>query len=414
MNILFLMISFPNIRESSNLYSDLAEEFRINGHNVYIATLLEKKYNHNTYLERVKKLNVLRIKAGNWFDTNSVIKKGLTLVTIANYFKKAINKYFSNIKFDLVIYPTPPITFAPTVKYIKKRDKCKSYLILRDIFPQNVRDLGLLNNQLLFSYFRRKEKQLYDISDYIGCMSEGNINYVLEHNNINENKLEILYNWRKINYDDKLSDVNYKEKYGLKDKFIAVFGGNIGLPQELEFLLNLAKGYKERDDIVFLIIGKGTQKHKIIDLIKSEKLSNVLIKNFIPRDEYDSLIKQCDIGLINLNRKFTIPNIPCKTTDYFKAGIPILASTDKNTDYKDLLVKKAKAGLWSETGDLKTYKDNFEELLNNKKLRKELGKNGRKFLEKNLSVERAYQIIIRHFEYFVKQNISGKEKDENK
>lgn len=398
MNVLFLMISFPDIKKDSNLYSDLAEEFRNNGHKVYVATLLEKRYKQSTYLEKVKDVSILRVRAGNWFNTNSVIKKGLTTITIANYFKRAVQKYFGNIKFDLVIYPTPPITFAPVVKYIKKRDKCKSYLILRDIFPQNVRDLGLLNNQLLFNYFRRKEKQLYDISDYIGCMSEGNIRYILEHNDIDENKLEILYNWEKILHNNEVLTIDCKKKYGLENKFVAVFGGNIGLPQELEFLLELAKEYKGRDGIVFLIIGKGAQKQKIVDLIKSENILNVMIKDFLPRDEYDNLMKQCDIGLINLSSKFTIPNIPSKTIAYFKAGIPILASTDKNTDYKDLLLKKAKAGLWSETGDLKTYKNNFEKLLNNRKLREELGKNGRKFLEENLSVKRAYQIIMNHFE----------------
>ena len=391
------MISFPDVIENSNLYSDLAEEFKENGHDIWIATLLEKKYKQKTYLEKVKELHILRIRAGDWFNINSVIKKGINTLTISNYFKRALQKHFNNTKFDLVIYPTPPITFTPVVKYIKKRDNSKSYLILRDIFPQNVRDLGLLNNRLLFNYFRKKEKQLYGISDYIGCMSEGNIKYVLEHNDVDENRLEILYNWRKVNYNDKLSDVNYKEKYGLEDKFIAVFGGNIGLPQELEFLLELVKEHRKRDDMVFLVIGKGAQKQKIVNLIKSENILNVVVKDSLPRDEYENLIKQCDIGLINLDRRFTIPNIPSKTIDYFNAGIPVLASTDTNTDYKDLLVKKAKAGLWSETGDLKTYKSNFDKLFNDKKLREELGKNGRRFLEENLSVGKAYQIIMKHF-----------------
>ena len=137
----------------------------------------------------------------------------------------------------------------------------------------------------------------------------------------------------------------------------------------MEFLLELAKEYKERDNIVFLIIGRGAQKQKIVNLIKSEKILNVIVKDFILRNEYYNLIKQCDIGLINLSRKFTIPNTPSKTTDYFEAGIPILASTDRNTDYKGLLTKKAKAGLWSETGDLKTYKSNFDKLFSDKKLR---------------------------------------------
>ncbi|PKM49067.1 MAG: glycosyltransferase WbuB [Firmicutes bacterium HGW-Firmicutes-7] len=397
MNVLFLMISFPDINKDSNLYSDLAEEFRNNGHQVYLATLLEKKYNLNTYLENVKNLSILRVRAGNWFNTNSLLVKGITTLTIANYFKKDIKKYFNKIKFDLVIYPTPPITFAPVVKYLKQRDKGASYLILRDIFPQNVRDLGLLNNSFLYNYFRLKEKKLYNISDYIGCMSKGNIQYVLDHNDIDENKLEVLYNWGKVFYNSEVIAVDYKKKYGLENKFVAVFGGNIGLPQELEFLLELAKEYKYRSDVVFFIIGKGAQKEKIVNLIDYHKLSNVIIKDYIPRDEYRNLLKQCDIGLINLNRTFTIPNMPCKVVDYFNASIPILASTDKNTDLKQFL-QGANAGLWSETGDLEAYKSNFEKLLNDKKLRKELGENGRKFLEENLSVERAYQIINKHFE----------------
>ncbi len=397
MNVLFLMISFPDINKDSNLYSDLVEEFRNNGHQVYVAALLEKKQNQNTYLENVKNLNILRVRAGNWFNINSLLVKGITTLTIANYFKKDIKKYFNKIKFDLVIYPTPPITFAPVVKYLRQRDECKSYLILRDIFPQNVRDLGLLNNTLLYNYFRLKEKKLYNISDYIGCMSKGNIQYVLDHNSIDENKLEILYNWGKVFYNSEVIVVDYKKKHGLENKFVAVFGGNIGLPQELEFLLELAKEYINRSDIVFFIIGKGAQKEKIVNLINYHKLSNVILEDYIPRNEYRNLLKQCDIGLINLNRTFTIPNIPCKVVDYFNASIPILASTDKNTDLKQFL-QDAKAGLWSETGDLKAYKGNFRKLLNDKKLREELGKNGRKFLEEHLNVEKAYKIIMKHFE----------------
>ena len=396
MNILFLMITFPDMRKNSNLYTDLVEEFDNNGHNVYVTTLLEKKNNKNTFIEKINGITITRVKCGDMFNVN-LVRKGITTISLPNKFKLAINKYFNNVKFDLVIYPTPPITFAPVVKYIKKRDKCKSYLILRDIFPQNARDLGLMNNNLLFNYFRKKEQQLYDLSDYIGCMSQRNIKYVLEHNNIDEGKLEILYNWKKIDYDTKNDAVDYKKKYGLENKFVAIFGGNIGLPQELEFLLELTKEYKNRDDIVFLIFGEGTEKGKIINIIKDEKLSNVVIKDNMRRDDYQNLIKQCDIGLINLNRNFTIPNMPSKIIGYFEAGIPILASTDKNTDLRGFL-QETNTGLWSETGDLEGYKSNFKKLLNDEKLREELGKNGRKFLEENLSVEKTYQIISKHFE----------------
>ena len=86
--------------------------------------------------------------------------------------------------------------------------------------------------------------------------------------------------------NNKLPTVNYKEKYRLKDKFVAIFGGNIGLPQELEFLLELAKEVKERNNIVFLIVGKGAQKEKIVNIINSEGLSSVVIRDYIPRNDY--------------------------------------------------------------------------------------------------------------------------------
>lgn len=396
MNVLFLFISFQDIRKSkTSLYGGLAYEFYKNGHDVYVATISEKKYGKETRLQNEGGLKVLRVKTGNMFNVN-LIEKGITTVTVAGKLKRAIKKYFKGIKFDLVIYPTPPITLAPLAKYIKKRDNSKTYLILRDIFPQNAKDLGMINNNLLFSYFRKKERELYEVSDYIGCMSQGNIDYVLKHNDIPKEKLELLPNWHKINKRVNIDREKYKSKYGLSGKFVAIFGGNMGKPQELEFLLELAKLYKNREDIIFLLIGNGTEKQKLIKIVEEEKLNNVIIKDKIPRDDYENLVRSCDIGLINLNRRFTIPNIPSKTLSYFDAGLPILAAIDENTDYGKIL-DEAKAGLWSITGDLKSYRDNFEKLLNNEELRKELGQNGRKYLEENLRVEKAYETIIKHY-----------------
>lgn len=392
MKVLFLMIYFP--KNDSNLYTDLAEEFKDKGHDVYVATILERKYGGYTHIEEERNgLKVLRIKSGNLFKVNYIVK-GITTLSLPHLFKKAIKKYFNNIRFDLVIYPTPPITLAPVVSFLKKRDRCKTYLILRDIFPQNAVDLGLMKKNLIYKYFRLEEQKLYDISDYIGCMSKGNMDYIIRNNKVDPKKLEILYNWKKEN-NLKNEVVDYRKKYELENKFVAIFGGNIGYAQELTFLLELAKIYRDREDIVFLIVGDGIERKKIEETIEKENLRNVLIRDPLPREEYDQLIKVCDIGLVNLSRCFTIPNFPSKSVDYFEAGIPILASIDKNTDFGKLL-EETKSGLWSVTGDLKSYQKNFEKLLNDESLRKEMGKNGRKFFEENMKVENAYSIIARH------------------
>ncbi len=396
MKVLFLILNYSKDENHIGLYKELIYEFRDRGQEVYVATVSEKKYGFETQLEKENEINVLRINTGNMFGVN-FIEKGITNLTLGNLFKKEINKYFNNIKFDLVVNHTPPITFTPVIDYMKKKYETKSYLILRDIFPQNAVDLGIIKNRLLFNFFRKKEEKLYVKSDFIGCMSQGNIQYIQKHNpEVKKEKLHILKNWGKIKSNLNIDKKNIREKYGFSEEdFILVFGGNMGKPQGLEFLLSLAKEYKEKKDIKFLLIGKGNEKNRLQSIKEDERLENVIFLDFIPREEYEVLTGACDIGIVSLHSSFTIPNIPSKTVDYCKLSLPILATVDKNTDYPEILENEAKCGLASIYGDLEKYKENLEKLYNNLELRAELGKNGRKYYENELGVEKAYETIMK-------------------
>ena len=127
----------------------------------------------------------MKLKIGNIQKTN-IIEKGISTVSIEPQFIAGIKKYFSNVKFDLVIYSTPPITFCNAIEFVKKRDGAESYLLLKDIFPQNAVDIGIMSKSgiigILYRFFRNKEKKLYRISDYIGCMSPANVEYIKKHN----------------------------------------------------------------------------------------------------------------------------------------------------------------------------------------------------------------------------------------
>jgi len=390
MKILFLTLTYPDINTSSNLYSDLAHEFAEHNHDIYVVTPqhLYKKTNINNE----GKVNVLRVKAFQLFNVNP-IKKGLANIILPFQFKKAIKKYFNKSNFDLLISPTPPITLTKVIKWIKKKDNAKSYLILRDIFPQNAKDLGLIRNPLLFWYFRQQEKKLYKLSDYIGCMSDANIKYIVKNNlEVNKRKLHVLPNWIKV-IAYKKPTINYKIKYGLNDKYIAVFGGNLGIPQYIDLILDLSKLYLDIPEIVFLIIGDGTEKNRIKSRIEVESLSNIILKDKIPRNDYIELIKQSDVGLVNLHPIFTIPNIPSRVLAYFQAKIPVLAAIDRNTDFNEL-IDNTKCGLWCYSDDLISFKNKFDMLFYNKKMRKMMGENGYNYLESNLDVKNIYNIII--------------------
>ena len=132
-------------------------------------------------------------------------------------------------------------------------------------------------------------------------------------------------------------------------------------------------------------------------MVKEEKCDNVLTFDFIPRREYERLTRACDIGLIFLDKRFTIPNFPSKTLSYLECSLPIMAAIDKNTDYGDMLTE-VNCGFWVENGDIKSYSKYFDKLIKDKDLRIKMGKNGRKYFEKECNVENSVKIIEKYVE----------------
>lgn len=389
MRILFLMITYPDIKETCSMYTDLAHEFFSQGHEIFVAVANGPG---KTILNSEGGITVLRVNTLDLFST-SIIKKGFANIILPYQVSRAIEKYLHQQKFDVVIAPTPPITYRNVLKKLKRNFKSKVYLILRDIFPQNARDLGIIKNQLLFKYFRSQEKELYSVSDYIGCMSLGNMSYIKQHNpEVPQHKLHLLMNWKNV-AEYTYPDHSLKDQFGLKNKFIALYGGNFGKPQQIDFILELANVTLFLHDVVFLLIGDGTEKSRLIELVEKNNLKNVIIMDSLPRQKYQELVKICNIGLVNLNSRFTIPNIPSRTLSYWEAKIPVLASIDQHTDFSSILDESA-SGLWSITGDISTYKNNFEKLYHNKQLRSTMGENGYQYLLKNCTTSHAYSTIF--------------------
>ena len=105
MNVLFLtLLAFESIQERT-IYTDLLREFVKNEHYVYAVSPVEKRQRQETHLIKEKNATILRLQIGNTQKTN-IIEKGISTVMIEPTFKKAIKKYFSDVKFDLVLYST--------------------------------------------------------------------------------------------------------------------------------------------------------------------------------------------------------------------------------------------------------------------------------------------------------------------
>lgn len=368
MNVLFLSLSGVYDLNAHGIYTDLLREFIKHGHNIYVVTPVERRMGVPTQLVEKENAKILKVKTLN-IQKTGIIEKGLGTVLIEKQFLSAIKKYYREVKFDLVLYATPPITLVEPIKYIKKRDGARSYLMLKDIFPQNAVDLGMMKTTglkgLLYKVFRKKEKDLYAISDKIGCMSQANVDYVLKHNpEISPEKVEICPNAIEV-VDKRISPEKKKEmrlKYDLPlDRKIFVYGGNLGKPQGIPFLIECLRAEKDNDNVFFLIVGDGTEYGLLENFVNTEKPQNMRLMKRLPKEDYDDLVAACDVGMIFLDHRFTIPNFPSRLLSYMQAGIPVLACTDPNTDIEKVL-STGEFGVWCMAGKVEDFMKNVERM----------------------------------------------------
>lgn len=398
MKILFLSLSRFDDVNVRGIYSDLMREFIKRGNDVYIASPTERRFGKPTHLIDSPNCHILKIKTLNIQKTN-IIEKGIGTLLLENQFDRAIRKYWGDINFDLVLYATPPITFNKVIERIKKRCGCRSYLMLKDIFPQNAVDLGMIKNgSLLHKMFRRKEERLYQISDRIGCMSPANCEYVIKHNpDVDPAKVELCPNAVKPVEIPQLIDEERNEllvKFGIPtNKILFIYGGNLGKPQGVDFLLKVAEANEKNSGGHIIIVGSGTEYPKIARWFEDYKPVNSTLLSALPKHEYDSLIRACHVGLIFLDPRFTIPNFPSRLLSYLENSMPVLLATDHNTDM-GCIVEQESFGLWAQSGDLDSFMANFNRLATAPLLIDDMGRKGKQFLINNYTVDKVADIIL--------------------
>ncbi len=402
MKVLFLTLLDFKSYSKRNIYCDLLREFIKNGHEVYCISPAERHTGINTHLE--ENGHLLKLKIGNTQKTN-IIEKGFSTLLIEPQFIRAIKKYFSDIKFDLILYSTPPITFANAINYVKKRDGAKTYLMLKDIFPQNAVDLGMMQTTgirgLVYKYFRQKEKKLYELSDRIGCMSQANVDYVLNHNpEVLKEKVEICPNCIEVQ-DMRLTEherIAMRNKYDIpQDKKVFVYGGNLGKPQNVSFIINCLKKCAGLTDAYFVIAGSGTDRYQIEKYIKEENPSHVKLFGHLPKNEYDRMIACCDIGLIFLDHRFTIPNFPSRLLSYMQARLPVLACTDPNTDIGEVIVEGG-FGWWCESDNSEAFVKLVNDICAEVTIAK--AENSENYLLNNYCSHKIFELLIDSFDAY--------------
>lgn len=360
MRIALIADTFPPLRTSGAVQlRDLSREFAQQGHELTVvlpAATLDQPWQ----LEDNDGVQVLRLRAPKTKDINYVQR---TIAEFLMPFAMRINlrrSPLANEKWDGVVWYAPSIFHGPLANSLKKSSACKGYLIIRDIFPEWAVDMGLMGRGLPYRFFDAVARYQYSVADVIGVQTHGNLAYFDGWAQKPSRQLEVLQNWLA---DVPIADCSIKvAETPLAGRKVFVYAGNMGIAQGMGILLDLAERLRDRQDIGFLFVGRGSDAKKLATDSKVRGLVNVLFCDEIHPDEIPGLYSQCSVGLVALDPRHKSHNIPGKFLTYMQSGLPVLANINAGNDLAGI-IRVEKVGRVSENGTLNTLEQIALELI---------------------------------------------------
>lgn len=335
MRIVLVADTFPPLASSGAVQlRDLSREFVRQG---YELTVLLPSNNQVSgwKLEVWEGVQVLRLKAPRTKDIKNVCRTLSEFIMPFAMLRQFRKSPLARCRWAGVVWYSPSIFHGPLVKFLKKSSRCRSYLIIRDIFPQWAVDIGVMGRGLPYRFFDAVARYQYSVADIIGVQTSGNQTYFQPWKKKSDKKLEVLPNWLG-NLSSSVCHINL-DKTCLKGRKCLVYAGNMGIAQGMDKILDLAEMLKNRNDIGFLFVGRGSEASRLINSARARQLSNVEFFDEIDPDEIPSLYSQCIAGIVALHYGHRSHNIPGKFLTYMRSGLPVLANINAGNDLADII-----------------------------------------------------------------------------
>jgi glycosyltransferase involved in cell wall biosynthesis len=335
MRIALIADTFPPVRTSGAVQlRDLSREFARQRHKL---TVLLPSHDQDApwSLEDVDGVQVLRLKAPRTKDIGYVRRTLAELMMPFVMLRQFRKSPLASERWDGVVWYAPSIFHGPLVSALKSRSNCKSYLIIRDIFPEWAVDMGLMGRGLPYRFFDAAARHQYSVADVIGVQTPGNQGYFDQWQQQPGRTLEVLQNWLDKPAQARCSiRVNETTLAGRK---VFVYAGNMGIAQGMDILLDLAEKLHHRTDVGFLFVGRGSDASRLKASAEDRKLYNVLFYDEIHPDEIPDLYSQCSAGILALDPRHKSHNIPGKYLTYMQSGLPVLANVNAGNDLAQMI-----------------------------------------------------------------------------
>lgn len=391
MNICLIIDDYlpGSIKVGAKMMHELGLELQSQGHRVMVVTP-EPTLRQRQEISKLDGITVCRFRSGEIKNT-SKIKRAINETLLSFWAWWFLRRYFKSHPQDLIVYYSPSIFWGPLVSKLKKLWGARSYLVLRDFFPQWVLDNGMLSESSpITAYFRFFERISYKAADTIGIQSPKNLEVFKEMAGDNW-PLDLLYNWASDTPAGKTGD--YKSKLGLEDKVVFFYGGNIGHAQDMMNIVRLAQAMTEHKQAHFVLVGSGDEVGLVQEAIDKGLVVNLTLLPSVSQSEYVSMLTSFDVGLFSLHPSHTAHNFPGKLLGYMLEQKPILGSVNPDNDLKQV-IEEAGAGFISVNGEDGVLLGNALRLLADADLRSSTGAKGRELLSNTFSVSASARRLL--------------------
>jgi colanic acid biosynthesis glycosyl transferase WcaI len=300
---------------------------------------------------------------------------------------------------DIVLADAPTLWSGLPLLVMAILPKVPFVYVVHDIYPDVLLRLGVLTNSRLINLIGRVERFFYDRSVQVSVLSPG-FKENLVRKGVPEDKIAIIPVCVDVEFVRPLPrDNELRQRWGLADKFVVLYAGNIGLSQGLDIVLEAAKLLIHYPDIVFALVGEGATKQALQATAEESDLSNVRFFSFLPREEVPFIYALADICLVPLKRDIVVESVPSKTYTIMASGRPIIATVDPSTEVGRLL-DQAHCGLCAEPENAEALSQAIIRLYQDDLLRKDMGRRSRDFVVEHYSRQVAseqYHRLVRHF-----------------
>ena len=350
---------YPDISATAKILSDLFfnldKNYKINvicQNRSYISPEIE--YESETKIENIF---IKRIKV-NKTNKNNSFSRLINFITLYHHFHKELKNSYEEIFFCV---SNPPFLPYITIKEAKRKNK-KSVFLLHDLYPDVLIKLGTIKKSSIISkVMYRMNSYAFENADKVIVLGRDVKKYLLDNYNIKDYKIEIITNWG--NNEINKTNTDFRKKHDLQNKFVIMYTGNLGETAEFDTLLNTAK-ILNNDNIQFVIIGDGRKKKFISDKINEMQLNNIVLLDYIPEDDYYSVINSADMFYVSLRKELEGISVPSKTYTYLSVGKPIIAVVPERSEI-GLSIREDNYGIYNNY-DPKKLKDDILAIFQNK------------------------------------------------